>query len=108
MRLTSPMVYEIGYLGSGWLLTAPAGFETDLTSVPLLPTWAPRWLVRFRDYVADRLARASVPHDLCRSDARCPKLTGDGIFWEAMGADDVPAWLRISAFLLALFNFGRD
>lgn len=107
VRLTSPFVYEIGYLGSGWKLTAGPGFETDLASVPVLPSWAPRWLCRFRDWVAHKLARSAIPHDLCRSDPRCPKLVGDGIFWEAMGVDDVPMWVRFPAFVLVLFNFGR-
>lgn len=108
VRLTSPFAYEVGYLGSGWKLEARAGFETDLASVPLLPSWAPRWACRFRDWIADKLARAATAHDLCRGDPRIPKLTGDLVFLEAMGVDDVPALLRLAAFAVVLLNFSRD
>jgi len=101
------MVYEIGYLGSGWLLTARAGFETDFASIPLLPPWVPARVRRLRDSVADRLARSAVAHDLCRSDRRIPKLLGDMIFWEAMGVDKVPPALRLLALVLVLLNFNR-
>lgn len=107
VRLTSPLVYEVGYLGSGWKLEAPTGFLTDLASIPILPRWAPRWLVRLRDWIADQIARAAIVHDLCRSDRRIRKLLGDFVFWEAMGVDDVPMWVRFPAFVLVLFNFGR-
>lgn len=108
VRLTSPFVYEVGYLGSGWKLEARAGFETDFASIPLLPSWFPASIIRVRDWIADKLARSAVAHDLCRSDARVPKLLGDWIFWEAMGADRVPAWLRAVAFAAVLLNFSRD
>lgn len=108
VELTSPLVYEIGYLGSGWKLSAGVGFRTDYASVPVLPSWSPRWLLRLRDWIADKLARASVPHDLCRSNRKCPKLVGDLIFLEAMGVDKVPAVLRWLAFIVVLLNFTRD
>lgn len=101
------MIYEVGFLGSGWLITAPVGFETDLASVPILPRWSPRWLVRARDRLADQLARAAIPHDLCRSERRLSKIKGDLIFLEAMAVDNVPRWIRWPAFVAVVLNQGR-
>lgn len=100
--LTSPLVYEVGFLGSGWAITAPAGFCTDLASLP-------RWTQRFRwgRRLADKLARASIVHDLLRGDLRVGKLTGDLIFFEAMGVDRVRLAWRLVALGAVLFNFNR-
>lgn len=113
VRLTSPMVYEVDYLGSGWLVTAPVGFTTDMASLPLIPKWMMRfawgrWLSEQRSYVALLLARASVPHDACRRDKKRSKWLGDYVFWEAMGVDRVPMPLRLAATLVVLLNFTRD
>jgi hypothetical protein len=112
VRLTSPMRYEVDFLGSGWHVDADVGFETDLTSVPVLPRWIKRhslgraaWRARAR--LAKRLARASVPHDACRQHEKRSKFIGDYVFWEAMGVDKVSEPLRTIAMLLALFNFSR-
>lgn len=101
--LTSPLVYEIGFLGSGWAVTAPAGFCTDLASLP-------RWTQRFRwgRRLADKLARSAIVHDLLRQDRRVAKLTGDLIFFEAMGVDRVRLAWRIAAFVAVAFNINRD
>jgi hypothetical protein len=96
------MTYEVGHLGSGIPITAPAGFCTDLASLPI-------WTQRFKwgRRLARKLARASIVHDLLRSDRRWSKWTGDAIFLEAMGVDGVrPAW-RIVAFMAVLINFSR-
>lgn len=70
-RLDEPLTYEVGSLGSGRLITVPAGFLTDGASIPrvlqgVLPAWG-RW------------SRAAVIHDyLCRAiDA------GDPVYVEA-------------------------
>lgn len=101
--LTSPLVYEIGYLGSGWKVSAPIGFCTDLASVP-------GWVLRFGwgRRLARKLARSSIVHDLLRQDRRVPKPTGDVIFLEAMGVDGVRLSWRVVAFLAVLLNFRRD
>lgn len=103
VRLTSPLAYEVGFLGSGLVIEAPAGFVCDLVSQPA-------WTLRFAwgRRVAARLARASIPHDLMRRDRRWPKLLGDYVFFEAMGVDAAPPLLRWSAFALVLMNFRRD
>ncbi len=100
--LTTPLTYEVGYLGSGWALTAPEGFCTDLAS---LPGWALRF--EWGRRLARKLARSSIVHDLLRSDRRVPKLTGDVVFLEAMGVDDVRLSWRIVAFVAVLLNFNR-
>lgn len=100
--LTTPLVYMVGHLNSGVPLTAPAGFCTDLASLP-------GWVMRFEwgRRLARKLARSSIVHDLLRSDPRWPKLTGDVIFLEAMGVDGVRLSWRIVAFVAVLLNFNR-
>lgn len=100
--LTSPLVYEVGFLGSGWMVTAPKGFCTDLASVP-------RWTQRFRwgRRLADKLARSAIVHDLLRADRRVGKVTGDLIFFEALGVDRVRLAWRLVALLAVLTNFSR-
>lgn len=102
VTLTTELVYEIDHLGSGWIVRAPIGFRCDLTSMR-------PWMLKFSfgRYAYSRLSRASIPHDLLRKDLRKSKWTGDYVFWEAMGVDKVPMWLRIIATGLVLFNFTR-
>lgn len=100
--LTSPLAYEVGFLGSGWMVTAPAGFCTDLASVPA-------WTQRFRwgRRLADKLARSAIVHDLLRADRRVGKVTGDFIFFEALGVDRVRLAWRLVALAAVLTNFNR-
>lgn len=101
--LTSPLAYEVGYLGSGWAVTAPAGFCTDLAS---MPAWTQRF--RWGRRLADKLARSAIVHDLLRQDRRVGKIKGDLIFCEATGVDRVRLAWRLVAFVAVLFNFNRD
>ena len=101
--LTSPLAYEVGFLGSGWTITAPTGFCTDLAS---LPAWFARTAAGTR--LRDQIARAAIVHDLMRNDTRWPKLLGDYVFLEAMGVDRVPLGWRLICFAAALINFRRD
>lgn len=100
--LTSALTYEVGFLGSGWLVSAPIGFCTDLASIP-------RWTQRFRwgRRLADKLARSAIVHDLLRADRRVGKLTGDFIFFEALGVDRVRLAWRLVALAAVLTNFNR-
>ncbi len=100
--MTSPLVYEVGFRGSGWMVTAPAGFCTDLASVPA-------WTQRFRwgRRLADKLARSAIVHDLLRADRRVDKVTGDLIFFEALGVDRVRLAWRLVALAAVLTNFSR-
>lgn len=101
--LASPLAYEIGYLGSGWVIEAETGFCTDLAS---FPTWAMRigWVHR----LAERFALPSIVHDKARSDRRLSKLFGDYLFFEASGALPIGLGWRILAFVGVLLNFTRD
>jgi hypothetical protein len=102
VSLTTPLAYEIGYLGSGWVIKAEAGFRTDLAS---FPAWAMRigWVRR----LAERFALASVVHDKARSDKRLSKLFGDYLFFESSGALSIGLGWRIVAFIAVLLNFSR-
>lgn len=101
--LTSPLTYEIGHLGSGWVITAEPGFCTDLAS---FPTWAMRlgWVRR----LAERFALPSIVHDKARSDRRLAKLFGDYLFFEASAALNIGLGWRLIAFAGVLLNFTRD
>lgn len=101
--LTSPLAYEVGFLGSGWTITAPTGFCTDLASLPV-------WFARTRPgrALAAKIARASIVHDRMRQDLRWPKLLGDYVFFEALGVDRVPLGWRLVCFAAVLINFRRD
>lgn len=101
--LTSDLAYEVGFLGSGWIVTAPVGFCTDLASLP-------RWTQRFAwgRRLARKQGRSAIVHDLLRSDHRVGKITGDLIFLEAMGVDGVRLAWRLVAFAAVLLNFRRD
>ncbi len=101
--LTSPLAYEVGFLGSGWSIEAAKGFCTDLAS---LPAWFARTAAGTR--LRDQIARAAIVHDLMRNDTRWPKLLGDYVFFEAMGVDRVPLAWRLICFAAVLINFRRD
>lgn len=100
--LTSPLAYEVGFLGSGWAIEAPVGFSTDLAS---LPGWTQRF--RWGRRLADKLARSAIVHDLLRTDRRVGKVTGDLIFFEAMGVDRVRFAWRLVALAAVLTNQNR-
>jgi len=100
--LTSPLAYEIGFLGSGWTITAPEGFCTDLAS---LPVWFARTAAGMR--LSDQIARSAVVHDRMRTDRRWPKLLGDYVFFEALGVDRVPMGWRLICFVAVALNFSR-
>lgn len=93
-ELIEPLVYEVGYLGSGRTIIVPVGFQTDGASVPRFLWWclSPTgpWL------------RAAALHDfLCRSIAagaphpEAPtRRAADAVFLEAMAVLGVPRLVR--------------
>lgn len=101
--LTSPLAYEVGFLGSGWAITAEIGFCSDLASLPA-------WFAKTRRglWLAEKIARSSLVHDKMRQDHDWPKLLGDYVFFEAMGVDEVPLPWRVICFAAVLVNFSRD
>ena len=75
--LDTPLIYESDLAGP---ITAPAGFQTDLASVP-------RWIPIASNALMGMAHRESVIHDLLyRSDATpsVSRLMADRVFLEAM------------------------
>lgn len=76
-----------GAMLSGLRITVPAGFETDLASVPRF-FW--RWFPPAGDYAA-----AAVVHDwFYRHPSGISRFLADAIFRDLMAALGVPAWKR--------------
>ncbi len=83
-RLEAPLVYDSGER----VITVPAGFETDLASVPRLPIVYMMW--------GDRAHRESVLHDyLYRIDSvtDLPRADCDALFRQAMISRGNPWWI---------------
>ena len=97
-RVAEPFTFEIGRLGSGLAITVPAGFDTDLASIPALA-------LRIVD--AGALARSAVLHDFMRERLEFSKLEGDAIFYAAMAADKVKPWQRELVYLAVRLNRSR-
>lgn len=93
-RLEEPLIYEIGELGSGKIVTVPKGMVTDGASVPrmfwwLLPTWGSySRAAAVHDYLIGCIEELK-PHP----DAET-RLAADRIFLEAMGVCNTPYILR--------------
>lgn len=75
-RTTHDFAYEIGHEGSGLLIEVPAGFETDLATVPriLWPILSP---------YDPRYAAAAVIHDRLYKTPGFTRIVADAIFYEA-------------------------
>lgn len=104
IHLVTPLTYELFFLGSGLMVSAPAGFWSDGVSFPAwTPTLIKIWLQQIMPL--EHMKRAAVVHDLTRKDPRWGKFHGDYAFWEAMGVDNVPAfWRTIATFVVILNN----
>ena len=103
--LTSDLIYEVDYLGSGWLVTAEKGFCCDLVS----PRWLREFLAKYNwgNSILASMARSAIVHDKLRKDTRRSKFLGDWIFFEALGVDKCYKSVRVTAFILVLLNFSR-
>lgn len=96
-RLIGKFDYHVGSYPSRWVITVPAGFETDFCSIP-------RFAMPFFP-VLGRAAKAAVVHDyICRRFSR--RITA-GIFLEAMTVLRVPP-LRRRFMYLAVRWFGPN
>jgi len=85
-KVLSPLIYESDILG---LITVPAGFETDLSSVPRVPFIYMMW--------GSKAHREGVIHDyLFRSDSVPPASysQANGVFFEAMAVRKKPVYVR--------------
>lgn len=79
-----PVVYQSGVAGT--VLTIPAGFRTDLASVPRLP-------VVFLLF-GGTAHKAAVVHDYLYTVRTLDRHIADAVLWEASAAIGVPAWRR--------------
>lgn len=80
-------------------LWTPAGFVTDLASIPRLP------LVFLR--YGDRAHRAVVPHDQLYTTHEVDRLTADNVFLELMLATNVPPDIAHEMFRAVRMFGGR-
>lgn len=97
-RVAEPFTFEIGRVGSGFGITVPAGFESDLASVP-------SWALHLINVGA--LARSAVLHDFLRERLAFSKIEGDAIFLTAMAAEQVTPWQRELVFVAVRINGSR-
>jgi len=97
----SELSFDIGYKGSGLTVTIPAGYNTDLASIPQF-LW---WLFQPFD---PSYAAAAVLHDYLRTMGRMnpdggwekfDEGTADAVFYEAMKILGVPTWKAIIMYL---------
>jgi hypothetical protein len=80
-RLIDALLYDSTIAG---MLVAPAGFVTDLASVPRMP---------FAYLLAGGIGHAAaVIHDWLYCCHRVPRSTADAVFYEALRVLGVPRW----------------
>lgn len=80
----APLVYESDVAKR--TITVPAGFPTDLASVPRLPI--------IYSLFGNKARRASVVHDYLYTSGRASREIADAVFREASEATGIPAWCR--------------
>lgn len=90
-QLDAPLAWEIGRKGSGLVFTVPAGFVTDLASIPALVRW---WL----NPADARFAKASILHDAMLADPEFSRATASAEFHGALLANGVT---RLKAVIMA-------
>ncbi|WP_283149033.1 DUF1353 domain-containing protein [Silvimonas soli] len=82
--LIAPLVYQSDVAGQTF--TVPAGFHTDLASVPRLP-------VVFL-LTGDTSREAAALHDYLYTEHPVPRAIADAVLREASAVTGVPAWRR--------------
>ena len=82
--LAVPLIYQSDVAGA--TITVPAGFQTDLASVPRLP------LVFL--LAGDCAREAAVVHDYLYTSHQVDRVTADAVLREASAVTGVPAWRR--------------
>ncbi|WNC88808.1 DUF1353 domain-containing protein [Paraburkholderia sp. FT54] len=83
-RLNEPVIYQSDVAGQTF--TVPAGFVSDLASVP-------RWPVIYL-LAGGTANEASVVHDWLYSTHAVPRAVADAVLREASAVTGVPAWRR--------------
>lgn len=100
-RTERPFSFDVGLKGSGLTITVPAGFATDLASVPRW-LW---WLVAPHD---PQYAAAAVLHDFLTSWADFDALTAHTIFFDALNILGVNRCKATAMFLaVVIYGAGR-
>lgn len=94
-RLERGLIWEIGEKGSGYIYTIPAGFVSDLASIPRLARI-------FIDRGDARLAKASILHDHMIQNTGFSPITASAEFAAALLADGVGKWRAILMGLAVL------
>lgn len=82
--LGKPLVYQSDVAKT--TITVPAGFKTDLASVPRLPVVY--WLA------GGTSSKAAVVHDYLYTTGTVPRDVADAVLREASACIGVPAWRR--------------
>jgi len=83
-QLTAPLLYQSDLLGR--TITVPAGFKTDLASVPRLPVV---YLL-----TGNTSVEAAVVHDFLYTFPTTTRKTADAVLQEASAVTGVPLWRR--------------
>lgn len=106
-RLVEPFEYHVGAYPSDEVIRVPAGFETDLASIPRLfwPLWPPQ----------GRYAKAAILHDWLYAQGpagdEAARRRADAIFLEAMAVLGCPIGQRYPIYaavrLFGASAFGR-
>lgn len=89
--LMRSMRWDVGYKGSDMHWIVPAGFQSDLASIP----WVARLVFDRGD---SRYAKAAILHDHMIVSG-VDRLTAAAEFHSALRADGVAAWHRLVMFL---------
>lgn len=86
-RLQRDLVYYVGEKCSSLIVTVPAGYLTDLASIPRTFAWL---------FSPDGpYAAAAVPHDRLYREGLVSRKMADLILYEAMGVLGIPLWQRL-------------
>lgn len=82
--VAAPLVYQSDV--AGMTFTVPAGFKTDLASVPRIPI--------VYELAGDTSSKAAVVHDFLYTSKIVARSMADAILREASAVTCVPAWRR--------------
>jgi hypothetical protein len=87
--LRAPLIYQSDVARQTF--TVPAGFQTDLASVPRIPL--------IYDLVGDTSRKAAVVHDWLYGAGLVPRDVADAVLREASQVTGVPGWRRWLMYL---------
>ena len=101
-KLIAPLVYSSSV--AGWIFKVPAGFVTDLASIPRLPLVY--WLM------GGKANESSVVHDWLYSSKQVSRYMADCVLVEASAVIGVSWWRRVLLFagvrLFGASHYGKN